>query len=111
MQKKIITNHIHNYNRPILHSNIMCKIYEKILQEAVNFLIESKFFDGKNNAYQKALIPLIEQMFRAIVRGKYGVLAMADLEGAFGAVWRNTAIYKLHKSGLRNKFLPSATGF
>ena len=81
------------------------KIYEKIIQqEAINVLTENNFFDGKNVfAYQKnknssqALPPLIEQMLDAISSGKYGLAVMADLEGAFDTVWREGAIYKLHK--------------
>ena len=37
--------------------------------------------------------------------GKHGVLVMADLEGALDAVWRNAAIYKLQKAGLRNNLM------
>ena len=62
--------HIPNSYRPISLSNVMGKIYEKIiLQEVVNILTESKFFNGKNvYVYQKnknarqALIPLMEHM-------------------------------------------------
>ena len=97
----------------------MKKIYEKIiLQEVVNILTKSKFFNGKNvYAYQKnknapqAQLPLIEQMSEAIRSGKYGVLVMADLEGAFDAVWRNGTIYKLHKIGLRNNLLSVFSSF
>ena len=32
------------------------------------------------------LLPLIQQMSEAIASGKYGVLALADLEGASDAV-------------------------
>lgn len=42
----------------------------------------------KNKNAPQALIPLIEQMLEAIVRGKYRVLVMADLEGAFDEVWK-----------------------
>ena len=62
--------HIPNSYRPISLSNVMGKIYEKIiLQEVVNILTKSKFFNGKNvYVYQKnknarqALIPLMEHM-------------------------------------------------
>ena len=62
--------HIPNSYRPISLPNVMGKIYEKIiLQEVVNILTESKFFNGKNvYVYQKnknarqALIPLMEHM-------------------------------------------------
>lgn len=43
---------------------------------------------SKNKNAPQALIPLIEQMLEAIVRGKYRVLVMADLEGAFDEVWK-----------------------
>ena len=36
---------------------------------------------------------------------------MADLEGALDAVWRNGAIYKLHKAGLRNNLMPVFSSF
>ena len=47
------------------------------------------------------LLPLIEQISEAIASGRYGVLVLADLEGASDAVWRNWAIYKWHKAGFR----------
>ena len=105
--------HIPNSYNPISFFNIMDKIYENILlQEAVNILTKSKFFNGKIiSAYQKtknapqALRPLTHQMSEAIASGKYGVLVMANLEGAFAAVWRNGAIHKLHKTGIKNNFL------
>ena len=47
--------HIPNSYRPNLLPNIIGNIYEKIiLQEAVDILTKSKFFNGKNvYAYQK----------------------------------------------------------
>ena len=50
-------------------------------------------------------------MSEVIASGKYGVLVMADLEGAFDAVWRNGAIYILHKAGLRNNLLSVFSSF
>ena len=44
-------------------------------------------------------------MSEVIASGKYGVLVMANLEGAFDAICRNGANYKLHKAGLRNKWV------
>ena len=82
------------------------------MQIAVTHLTDNNFFDGKNlYGYQKnknvpqVLLPLIEQMLEAIANGKYGVVVMADLEGAFDAVWRNGAIYKLYNAGLRDNLL------
>ena len=78
----------------------------------MNILSENNFFDGKNlYAYQKnknapqALLPLTQQMTEAITNGHYGVVVMADLEGAFDAVWRTGAIYKLHEAGITNNLL------
>ena len=78
----------------------------------MNVLTENNFFDGKNVfVYQKnknssqALLLLIEQMSDAISSGKYGIAVMADLEGAFDTVWREGAIYKLHKAGINNNLL------
>ena len=86
------------------------KIFERIiLQEAINTLAENNFFEGKSAyAYQKnkntpqALFPLIEQMSEATSSGKNGIVVMADGEGAFDAVWRDKAIYKLYEAGIRN---------
>ena len=36
-------------------------------------------------------------MSDAISSAKYGLAVMADLEGAFDTVWREGAIYELHK--------------
>ena len=110
---------IPNSYRPVSLSNILGKIYEKIiLQKTVNLLTQEKFFDGKNvYAYQKnknapqALLPLIEQMMEAISNGKYGIVVMADLQGAFDAVWRNGALYKLHNAGIRNNLLSVFSSF
>ena len=74
-------------------------------------MVENSFFEGKSAyAYQKnkapqALLPLIEQMSEAISSGKNGIVVMADLEGAFDAVWRDKAIYKLYEAGIRNNML------
>ena len=43
-------------------------------------------------------------MLGAISTGKYGIVVMADLEGAFDTVWRKGPIYQLHKAGI-NEFL------
>ena len=41
--------HLPNYYRPILLSNFLDKVYEKIIQqEATNKLTENNFFEGKN---------------------------------------------------------------
>ena len=53
----------------------------------------------------QTMLPLIKQMSEVIASGKYGVLVMANLEGAFDAICRNGANYKLHKAGLRNKWV------
>ena len=90
------TYHIENSYRSISPTNLFCEIYERILlQQAANILEENKFFEGKNlYAYQKnknarqALLPLVEQMHEAIANGEYGIVIMADLEGAFDSVWR-----------------------
>ena len=50
-------------------------------------------------------------MSEATASGKYGVLVMADLEGAFDVVWRNGAIYKLCIAGLRNNLLSVFSSF
>ena len=41
-------------------------------------------------------------MREAIAKGKYGLVIMADLEGAFDSVWREGALYKLHMAGINN---------
>ena len=50
-------------------------------------------------------------MSDAITSGKYGVVIMADLEGAFDAVWRNGALYKLHKAGVKDNLLSVFSSF
>ena len=64
-----------------------------------NILEGNKFFEGKNlYTYQKnknapqALLPLVEQMHEAIASGKYSIVIMADLEGAFDSTWREGAL-------------------
>ena len=100
------TYHIENSYRSISLTNIFGKIYERILlQQATNIWEKNKFFEGKNlYAYQKnknapqALLPLVEQMHEAITNGEYGIVIMADLEGAF--VWREGALYNFTWQGL-----------
>ena len=108
------TYHIENPYRSISLTNLFGKIYERILlQQATNILEENNFFEGKNlyayqknkNAPQQTLLPLVEQMHEAIANGKYGIVLMADLEGAFDSVWREGALYKLHMAGINNNLL------
>ena len=113
------TYHIENSYRSISLTNLFGKIYERILlQQATNILEENKFFKGKNlYAYQKnknapqALLPLVEQMHEAIANGEYGIVIMADLEGAFDSVWREGALYKLHMAGINNSLLAVFSSF
>ena len=66
-------------------------------------MTESNLFEGKNvHVYQKKnapqdLPPLIEQMSEAISIGKYRVVVMANLEGAFDG------IYKLCEASISSK--------
>ena len=111
--------HLPNSYISISISDFLGNVYEKIIeQEAINVLTENNFFDGKNIfAYQKnkipsqALLPLVEQMSDAISSGKYGIAVMTDLEGAFHTVWREGAIYKLHKAGINNNLLSVFSSF
>ena len=59
-------------------------------------------FIPKNKNVPQALLSFIEQMSEAASSGKYGVVVMADLEGAFDAVWRDWAIYKLYQAGIKS---------
>ena len=113
------TFHIENSYRPISLTNLFGKIYERILlQQATNISEENKFFEGKNlYAYQKnknapqALLPLVEQMHEAIANGEYGIVIMADLEGAFDSAWREGALYKLNIAGINNNLLALLSSF
>ena len=111
--------HLENSYRSISLSNILGKIYEGIiLQQAINILEENNFFKGKNlYAYQKnknpsqALLPLIEQMCEGVASGKYDIAVFADMQGAFDAVRRTGALYKLHKAGIANNLLSVFSSF
>ena len=50
-------------------------------------------------------------MSEAASSSKYGVVVMADLEGAFDAVWRDGAIYKLYQAGIKNNMLSGFDSF
>ena len=50
-------------------------------------------------------------MHEAIANGKYGIVIMADLEGAFYLVWREGALYKLHMAGINNTLLAVLSSF
>ena len=87
-------------------SNILSKIYERIiLQQATNTLEENNFFKGKNlYAYKKkqkyltqVLLPLIQQMCKGVTNSKYGNAVFADLQGTFEAVCMKDALNKLPK--------------
>ena len=78
----------------------------------------NNFFKGKNlYAYKKnknasqALLPLIEQMCEGTANGKYGIAVFADLQCAFDAVWREGALYKLHKAGITKNHLSDFSRF
>ena len=102
------TYHIENSYRSISLTNIFGKIYDRIfLQQTTNISEENKFFEGKNiYAYQKnknapqALLPLVEQMHEAIANGEYGIVMIADLDGAFDSVLREGALYNFTRQGL-----------
>ena len=79
---------------------------------------ENTFFKGENlYAYQKdknasqALLPLIEKMCEGVASDKYGNAVFADLQGAFDAVRRKGALYKLHKAGITNNLLSVFSSF
>ena len=50
-------------------------------------------------------------MHEAIANGEYGIVIMADLEGAFDSVWREGALYKLHMAGINNNLLAVLSSF
>ena len=50
----------------------------------------------KQKALQAPLL-LIEQMCEGVASDKYGITVFADLQGAFDALWRKGALYKLQK--------------
>ena len=50
----------------------------------------------KQKALQAPLL-LIEQMCERVASDKYGITVFADLQGAFDAMWRKGALYKLQK--------------
>ena len=113
--KKPDKEHCHQENsyRPISLSNTLGKNFERIiLQETINILEEKKFFKGKNvYAYfinknvPQALLPLVEQLCSAIRDNKYGIVVLADLQGAFDSVWRKGALYKLHQADINSNLL------
>ena len=108
IKKHKINYHQDNSYTPLSLLSTLGKIYERIiLQETVNLLEQSQFFQNKNlYAYEKnkntsqAILPLVENMTEAITKNKYGIAIMADLEGAFDSVWRLGALCKLHKAGI-----------
>ena len=59
----------------------------------------------------RPFLPSVEQMDEAIANGKYGIVIMADLEGAFDSVWREGALYKLHMAGINNSLLAVFSSF
>ena len=50
-------------------------------------------------------------MCEGFASGKYGIAVFADLQGAFDAVWKKGALYKLHKAGITNNFLSVFSSF
>ena len=50
-------------------------------------------------------------MHEAIANGKYCIVIMADLEGAFDSMWREGALYKLHMAGINNNLLAVLSSF
>ena len=115
------TYHTENSYRSISLTNFFGKVYERtLLQLATNILEENQYFEGKiknlytyqkNKSAPQALLPLVEQMHEAIANGKFGIVIMADLEGAFYLVWREGALYKLHVAGINNTPLSVLSSF
>ena len=50
-------------------------------------------------------------MCEGVTSGKYAIAVFADLQGAFGAVWRNGALYKLQKVGITNSLFSVFSSF
>ena len=53
----------------------------------------------------------MEQMCEGVASGKYGIADFADQQGAFDAVWRKGALYKLRKAGITNNLLSVFSSF
>ena len=105
--------HTEKSYRPLSLSNIMAKIFERIMMNRIaQDLTESKFFKGKSMfAYQKgkssaqALLHLVQNMHDAVTKKKVGGAFMTDLEGAYDSTWREGVIYKLYMAGISGNML------
>ena len=65
----------------------------------------------KTKNASQSLLPLIEKTCEEVASSKYGTAVFADLHGAFDAVWRKGALYKMHKAGITNNLLSVFSSF
>ena len=61
------------------------------------FQREKTIHKSKTQKALQAPLLLIEQMCEGVASDKYGITVFADLQGAFDAMWRKGALYKLQK--------------
>lgn len=105
--------------RPISLTDMMGKIYEKILFNRITSILEQTGFLNDKNiyAYRKglstthALLRLTEQMHNCLNSAKTGAAVIADLEGAFDATWRTGIIHKLANASITGHLLLACHSF
>ena len=111
--------HTEKAYRRLSLTNTMGKLYERILMNRITRkLEETDFFKNKGlYAYRKnqntthALLHLVEDMSNAINNNKIGAAVMADLEGAFDAIWRNGIVFKLANAHITGRLLLICNSF
>lgn len=106
-----------NY-RPISLTNCMCKLFEKIVNKRLIWILEEKgIIDNRQSAYRKMRSPpdnlvfLESEMGEAVADKQYGLSVFGDISKAYDRVWRRGLIEKLIKIGLKGKIISFINNF
>ena len=100
--------------RPIALTSCICKLYERMINARLQWLLESKgilspFQHGfrKNRSTCDALVALEMYIREAFAAGKFVISVFFDLEKAYDTTWRYHIMKELHDEGFRGN-LPIA---
>ena len=96
--------------RPIALTSCLCKLFEKILNRRLVWILESKGILSKHlNGFRpgrgtsECIISLMNQIYDAFRRSQYILTVFLDLEKAYDTCWKKIIIRELHDIGLRGQ--------
>ena len=97
-----------NSYRPIALTSCLCKIYEKIIVQRLNFYLEvnevlKPYQSGfrKGHSTYDGLVRLENDIRESFIRDEYVIAVFLDIEKAFDSVWHHGLLRKIYEHGLR----------